>query len=132
MSCLLPYTRMTASKQDEIRSDQCKQDFDPKFYRSKSKLKSSLANFILLHTQYLFLPKFKSITQHLSIIYYSVQLGSGLIHSVSVSSVNNEYQSLRSSKIVTPQRSDLVLSTDIPNIELDVLVLNSLNIELNF
>lgn len=32
-------------------------------------------------------------------------------------------------EVVSPQRSDLVLTTDIPNCEADVLVLNGLHIE---
>lgn len=32
-------------------------------------------------------------------------------------------------EVVSPQRSDLVLTTDIPNCEADVLVLNRLHIE---
>lgn len=36
---------------------------------------------------------------------------------------------LRVDKVMSPQRSDLVLSTDIPNCEIDVLVLDCLHVE---
>lgn len=49
--------------------------------------------------------------------------------SLSVIGIYDEYQSLRVLEVMSPERSDLVLATDVPNRETDVLVLNGLDVE---
>lgn len=53
----------------------------------------------------------------------------GLTHSLPVVRVHDKDQALRVLEVVPPQRTDLVLATDIPHSERDVLVLHSLDIE---
>lgn len=72
-----------------------------------------------------------SIT-HLAVINNPVKFGSRFVNSIPVGGIDNKNEGLRSSEIMTPQRSDFVLSTDIPNIEFYVLVLNSFDVELKF
>jgi hypothetical protein len=55
----------------------------------------------------------------------------GLDDTVSVVAVNHENDALGVLEIVSPQRSNFVLSTHVPNSELDVLVFYRLNIETN-
>jgi hypothetical protein len=63
------------------------------------------------------------------LIQHALQLLTCLDHTVAIVAVDDENDTLGVLEIVSPQRSDLVLSTDIPNGELDVLVFDSLNIE---
>ncbi|EEQ37837.1 ADP-ribosylation factor 1 [Clavispora lusitaniae ATCC 42720] len=65
------------------------------------------------------------------LVEHSLQLFSGLGNTVSVIGVHNENDTLCVSEVVSPQWSDLVLSTDIPNGEGNVLVLNGLDVETN-
>jgi hypothetical protein len=62
-------------------------------------------------------------------IQHSLQLLSGLNNTISVIAVNHKDDTLRVLEVMSPQRSDFVLSTHIPNGELDILVFNGLNIE---
>lgn len=66
---------------------------------------------------------------HFPILNNPVQLLSRLIDTISVIRVNDENQTLCPREIMSPQRSNLVLSTDVPHVELDVLVCYRLNVE---
>lgn len=66
---------------------------------------------------------------HLAVTQYSVQLLSGLFYALTVLAVDDEYQTLSASVVVPPKRPDFVLSSNIPNVELDVLICHSLDIE---
>lgn len=57
------------------------------------------------------------------------EFSAGLIHAVAVVGVNDEDQALGARKVVSPERTDLVLTADIPNIKLGVLVSDSLDVE---
>merc|ERR1711988_1632151 len=50
---------------------------------------------------------------------------------IAVIRIHNEYKSLCILEIVTPKRSNLILTTYIPHSKTDVLVLNSLDVETN-
>lgn len=58
-----------------------------------------------------------------------MQLLSSLVDSRPVIGVDDEYEALRAGEVMAPQRSDLVLSTHVPDIELDVLVGNRFDVE---
>lgn len=58
-----------------------------------------------------------------------MQLVFRFINSFSVLAVNDEDETLSASVVVTPQRPDFVLSTDIPYIKLDILVCDGLDVE---
>lgn len=58
-----------------------------------------------------------------------MQLLTCLDYTVTIVAVDNEDDTLRVLEVMPPQGADLVLSTDIPHCELDVLVLDSLNVE---
>ena len=60
-----------------------------------------------------------------------VELFAVLFDSVSIIGVNDVDESLGVGVVVSPEKSDLVLTTDVPHVEGDVLVLNSLNVESN-
>merc|ERR1711939_1142630 len=64
----------------------------------------------------------KRISQ-LVLVQHALQLLAGLNDTVPVVAVDDEDDTLRVLEVVPPQRSDLVLSTNIPDRELDVLVL---------
>jgi hypothetical protein len=52
-----------------------------------------------------------------------------LVHTIPIVGVDHEDDTLRVLVIVTPQRADLVLATDIPHCEADVLILHRLDVE---
>lgn len=54
-----------------------------------------------------------------------------LLYPFPVLAVNDENKSLRASVIVSPERSDLVLAANIPNVEFHILVSDSLDVESN-
>lgn len=54
------------------------------------------------------------------------------IDTVSIVGINDEDQTLGVLVVVSPQGSDLVLSSDIPHCEADVLILDSLDVETYF
>jgi hypothetical protein len=60
---------------------------------------------------------------------HSHQLLSCFSHTLSIIAVNDEDQALRVLEVMTPQWTDLVLTTDVPNCEGDVLVFDSLDVE---
>ncbi len=55
-----------------------------------------------------------------------------LFDTFSILTVNNEHKTLRASVIVPPKRTNFVLSTNIPNIELDILICYSFDVEANW
>jgi hypothetical protein len=65
----------------------------------------------------------------LVLVQHALQLLAGLDDTVTIVAVDNEDDTLGVLEVVSPQRSNLVLTTDIPHGELDVLVLDSLNVE---
>lgn len=66
---------------------------------------------------------------HLSIQYNAVQLLSGLVYSRAIIRVNDKDQALGAGEVVSPKRSDLVLTTNIPNVEFHILVCDGLDVE---
>lgn len=74
--------------------------------------------------------KQKSIL-HFAIIDDLVQLRASLLQAGGIARVNHEDQTLCARVIVSPERPDLVLATDIPDIELDVLIGDTLDVEAN-
>lgn len=65
----------------------------------------------------------------LILVEHALQLFPSFDNSVTIVAVNNEDDTLGVLEVMSPQRSDLVLSTNIPYGELNVLVFDSLNIE---
>lgn len=65
----------------------------------------------------------------LVLVKHLLQFLTGLGDTISVVGVNHENDTLSVLEVVSPQRSDLILSTDIPDGERDVLVLDSLDVE---
>ena len=65
----------------------------------------------------------------LVLVEHALQLLAGLDHTITVVGVDDKDDTLCVLEVVSPERADLVLSTHIPNGELDVLVLNSLDVE---
>lgn len=66
---------------------------------------------------------------HFTVVDDLVQFRASLLHTGGIARVNHEDQSLCTGVIVSPERSDLVLTTDIPDVELDVLVGHTLDVE---
>lgn len=56
----------------------------------------------------------------------------GFVNSVQILAIDDEDEPLRPSIIMSPQWSNLVLSTNIPDIEFDILVCHRLDIETDF
>ena len=69
-----------------------------------------------------------SIAQFI-LVQHSVHLITGSINTIRIVRVNNKDQSLSVLIVMAPQRTDLILTTDIPNCERDVLVLDSFDVE---
>jgi len=67
----------------------------------------------------------------LILVQHTLQLLSGLNNTVTIIAVNDEDDALGVLEVMSPQGSDLVLSTNIPDGELNVLVLDGLNVESN-
>jgi hypothetical protein len=65
----------------------------------------------------------------LVLVQHALQLLSGLDYTIAIVGVNDKNDTLGVLEVMSPQRSDLVLSTDIPHGELDILVLDSLDVE---
>ena len=75
--------------------------------------------------------KEKSITK-LVLVEHALQLLTSLDNTVTIIGVDDEDDTLGVLEVMSPQRTDLVLSTDIPDCELDVLVFDSLDVETYF
>jgi hypothetical protein len=65
----------------------------------------------------------------LILVQHALQLLSGLNNTIAIIAIDDEDDALGVLEVMSPQRSDLVLSTYIPHSELDILILHSLNIE---
>jgi hypothetical protein len=65
----------------------------------------------------------------LILVQHALQFLPGLNNTVTIIAVNDEDDTLGVLEVMSPQRSDLVLSTNIPYGELNVLVFDSLNVE---
>ena len=65
----------------------------------------------------------------LILVQHALQLLTGLDDTVPIVAIDNEDDTLSILEVVSPQWSDLVLTTNIPHGELDVLVLDSLYVE---
>jgi hypothetical protein len=65
----------------------------------------------------------------LILVQHALQLLAGLDDTVPIVAVNHEDDTLGVLEVVAPQRTDLVLTTDIPHGELNVLVLDGLDVE---
>ena len=85
---------------------------------------------LLLLFLYLFVCKHEqsSVTQ-LVLVHHLMQFILSLNNTLAIVAVDNKDKSLRVLEVVAPQRSDLVLPTDIPHRKADVLVLDSLHVE---
>lgn len=58
-----------------------------------------------------------------------MQLRLGLLEAVDITRIHNEDQTLCTGVVVSPERANLVLATDIPHVELDVLIGHALDVE---
>jgi hypothetical protein len=65
----------------------------------------------------------------LVLVEHALELLSGLNNTVAIVGVDDEDDTLSVLEVVPPQRTDLVLTTDIPHGELNVLVLYGLDVE---
>jgi hypothetical protein len=65
----------------------------------------------------------------LVLVQHSLELLTGLNNTVAIVAVDNEDDTLGVLEVMPPERADLVLTTDIPHGELDVLVLYGLDVE---
>ena len=65
----------------------------------------------------------------LILVQHALQLLSGLNYTIAIVGVDNEDNTLGVLEVMPPQRPNLVLSSDIPYGELDVLVLDGLDVE---
>lgn len=63
------------------------------------------------------------------LVEHSLQLLTSLNNAISVVGIDHEDDTLGILEVVAPQRPDLVLSSDVPHSELNVLVLDGLNVE---
>jgi hypothetical protein len=70
----------------------------------------------------------KCIAQ-LVFVQHPLQLLSCLDNTISIIAVDDEDDALSVLEVVSPQRPDLILSTDVPHRELNVLVFDSLDVE---
>ena len=61
-----------------------------------------------------------------------MQLLSGFVYPLPILAVHDEHETLRPRVVVSPQRPDLILAADIPDVELHILVCYSLDIEPNY
>lgn len=68
---------------------------------------------------------------HLTVVDDAVQLLSGLINSGLVCRVNNKDKTLSAGEVMAPKRSNLLLPTDVPNVEPNVFVCKSFDIKAN-
>lgn len=72
--------------------------------------------------------KEKSVTEFI-FVQHALQLFAGLNDTVTVVAVDNEDDTLGVLEVVSPEGTDLVLTTDIPHGKLNVLVFDGLNVE---
>lgn len=72
--------------------------------------------------------KEESISE-LVLVEHSLEFLTGLNNTIAIVAVNDEDDTLGVLEVMPPKRTDLVLTADIPHGELNVLVLDSLNVE---
>lgn len=65
----------------------------------------------------------------LILIQHPLQLLTGLNNTVAIVAIDDEDDTLGVLEVVPPERANLILSTHIPDCELDVLVLDGLDVE---
>jgi hypothetical protein len=65
----------------------------------------------------------------LILVQHSLQFLPSLNNTIAIVAINHEDDTLSVLEIMSPERSDLILSTNIPYGELNVLVFDSLNVE---
>ena len=70
----------------------------------------------------------ESVSQ-LVLVEHALQLLTSLDNTVTIVAVDDEDDTLGVLEVMSPEGTDLVLTTDIPDGELDVLVLDSLDVE---
>jgi hypothetical protein len=70
----------------------------------------------------------ESITE-LVLVQHALQLLTGLDDTIPIIAVNHEDDTLGVLEVVAPQRTNLILTTDIPHGELNVLVFDRLDVE---
>lgn len=82
------------------------------------------------HRQILFVSKDQeqSIPEFI-LVQHPLELLTGLADTLPIVGVDDEDNSLSVLEVMAPERTDLILTTDIPHGERDVLVLDSLDIE---
>jgi len=61
-----------------------------------------------------------------------MQLLFRFVHPLPILAVHDEHETLRSSVVVSPQRANLVLPTDVPHVELDILIRHRLDVKTDF
>ena len=66
---------------------------------------------------------------HLTVENDAVQLLSRLVYPCAVVGVDDEDEALGAGEVVTPERADLILAADVPDVELDVLVGDGFDVE---
>lgn len=67
----------------------------------------------------------------LILVQHTVQLVASSVNTVTIVGVNHEDKTLRILVVVAPQRTNLILSSDVPHGEADVLVFHSFDVETN-
>jgi hypothetical protein len=65
----------------------------------------------------------------LILVQHALEFLSGLDDTVTIIAVDDEDNALGVLEVMSPQRSDLVLATDVPHGKLDILVLDRLDVE---
>ncbi len=95
-----------------------------------SKFKSLWVDVFLFAICYLFVGKYKqdSVAKFV-FLEHTMQFVTCLPHTFTIIAVNDEDETLCILEIVAPQRSNLVLTADVPHSEADVLVLDGFNVE---
>ena len=97
------------------------------FISSKSRINLCLSK---THGQILFVGKDQQQRiSELILVQHSLQLLTCLADTLSIVGIDHKDDTLGVLEVVAPQRTDLVLSTDIPHGERDVLVLDRLDVE---
>jgi len=71
----------------------------------------------------------KNGVSELVLVQHALQLLPSFDDTVTIVAINYEDDTLSVLEVMSPQRPDLILSTNIPNCELNIFVLNSLNVE---
>lgn len=56
----------------------------------------------------------------------------GLINTFPILAVDNKHEALGAGVVMSPEGADLVLATNVPDVELDVLVCHGLHVEANY